>query len=476
MNRKALGALAIIIIVLMAIVATAGLDNLPRQLRESVTAAGAHLNSDRAAFARNRESIDRALGDEPAMFRLKAPLWRDRLAKDQSQLDSAASELAILQQLARANRRSDADKVRNELARFDSARQEAVRDSDQIRSEAERWIQYKKNLPQKLQAVTASHESLRALDLDAATAAARKAMADWPAKRSDLEARIDALKTAQADAETAWDRGAQLRAAAEARRLEDFDYGAFFQYADQIDSALRQLQDGVRSLNTLAAQLYVSWDKLLEDVDRRASREKMRIVRTQYQDATLSGGVTSSEEKWQPVDPAGVREAERNIGMVIERKPAGKYDSEAERAVQPPAYAYIAPPGQSNQYGSWSGGVWHWLPQYLILSQLLRAAQGPTLGDYYAWEQARQRGETWYGSGGWRRPTGWSWSRSSESAPSSTGGGAGWYKERPKFGDRVFGSSSYRSRGTFSGSRFQSRGTFGSRSFGGGMRSFRGRR
>ena len=39
MNRKALGALAVIIIVLMAIVATAGLDNLPRQLRQSAAAA-----------------------------------------------------------------------------------------------------------------------------------------------------------------------------------------------------------------------------------------------------------------------------------------------------------------------------------------------------------------------------------------------------------------------------------------------------
>ncbi len=473
MNRKALGALAVIIIVLMAIVATAGLDNLPRQLRQSAAAASVHLNSDRATLAQNRDFIDRALRDEPALFRSKAALWRDRLAKDQSQLDAAAAELTTVQQIAKANRRSDADRLTNDLARFDSARQSSIRDSSEIRAEAARWMEYKKELPHRLETMKASYDAVSSFDVDAAASTARKAIADWPAKRDDLQARLDALKKTQQDAEKAWDSSAPLRAAAEAHHLDDFDYAAFFERADQIDNAARQLGDGAQSLNTLAAQLYVSWDKLLEDVDKRDSREKVRIVRTQYNDATLAGGQTSSEEKWQPIDSAGVRDADRNVGMVIERKPAGKYDSEAEHAVQPPAYAYIAPPGQSNQYGSWAGGVWHWLPEYLILSHLLRANQGPTIGDYYGWEQARRRGETWYGhSGGSSRPGGWSWSRGSESSSSSSGTGTGWYKERPKFGDRSFGSSDYRSRGTFSGSRYQSRGTFGSRSFGGGMRSF----
>ena len=469
MNRRTLSALAIIIIALMAIVATAGLDNLPRQLRNSVAAASTHLSTDRAMLAQNRDFIDRALRDEPVLFRSKADAWRDRLTKDQSQVDAAAAELSALQQLAKANRRTDTKKVTDDLARFDSARQSAARDSADMRAEAERWIQYKKDLPQRLEAMKASYETVRSFDLDAGAGTARKAMVDWPGKRDDLQSRLDALKKTQTDATAAWDSSAQLRAAAEGKHLDDFDYGAFFDKADQIDNAARALKDGAASLNTLAAQLYVSWDKLLEDVEKRDSNEKVRIVRTQYKDATLTGGQTSSEEKWQSIDPGRVREAERNVGMVIERKPAGKYDSEAERVIQPPAYAYIAPPGQSNQYGSWAGGVWHWLPEYLILSHLLRSTQGPSMGDYYGWDQARRRGETWYGNSG--RSSGWTWSRNSGSS-SSSGTGTGWYQERPKFGDRSFGSSSYRSRGTFSGSRFQSRGTFGSRSFGGGMRSF----
>ena len=44
---------------------------------------------------------------------------------------------------------------------------------------------------------------------------------------------------------------------------------------------------------------------------------------------------------------------ESNLGMAVEHKPAGKYDTESERVAQPAGFAYMAPPGQSNQYGYW---------------------------------------------------------------------------------------------------------------------------
>ena len=44
---------------------------------------------------------------------------------------------------------------------------------------------------------------------------------------------------------------------------------------------------------------------------------------------------------------------EKDLGMAIEHKPAGKYDTESERVAQPAGFAYMAPPGQSNQYGHW---------------------------------------------------------------------------------------------------------------------------
>jgi hypothetical protein len=493
MNRRSLGALALVIILLMVIVATAGLDNLPRDLRKSIDAAAASFQTDRSQFAQDRDFVNRAVSDEPALFRTKAAGYRDRLQRDDSCFVSAATELAALQQLHKANRRTDTDKARAELAKFDSIRKGCTADSTDLRAEASRWIGYKQQLPKRLAEMKAGYDALHAFDVDAAAAPAENAMTDWPAKRADLEARVNRLKQVKEQGEQAWDASAPLRAAAEAKKFDNFDYASLFQDADRIDSANRELKESSESLNQLSAQLYTSWDKLVTDVeDNHGVREKVRIVRTKYKDATLANGEVTSEERWEDATQSA-KDLERQEGMVVARKAAGKYDSEAERVVQPPAIAYVAPPGQSNSYGGWHNGVWEWLPQYLILSHLLNASRGPiSSGDFNAYEQARRRGEVYYGrsdgfrwwhaprttipSGGGGGITGRArdWANSRSSGTSS--GGGGFYTERPK----GYSGSVYQNRGSYSGSQYQSRGgsygSFGSRSYSrgysGGARSF----
>jgi len=285
-------------------------------------------------------------------------------------------------------------------------------------------------------------------------------MADWPAKRDDLQGRLNSLNDLKAQGQKVWDSSAELRAAAEGNRLADADIDILLDDADRVDALARQATDNVASTAVLANQLYVGWDKLLLDVEAgRDARQKVRVVSTRFPDSTLAHGQTTSEERWEPLDST----REDHTGMVIERKPAGKYDSEAERTVQPPAYAYIAPPGQSNAYGSWSGGVWHWLPEYLLLSQLLHSSrQTISVPDYDAYRDARSRGEIFYG-----RHNEYYSERRAPAPPSSSGG---WYTERP----RGFSGSQYQSHGSFSGSQYRSRGTFGSSGFGssGAARSY----
>lgn len=502
MHRRSLGALAIVIILLMAIVATAGLDNLPRNLRKSVEAASSHLSGDRAQFNANSDFIRRGLSDEPALFRTKAGPYREHLAKDNACLASAASELSRIQELAKANRRQDAQKVESELSTFDSLRKRCAQDAGDLRAEAQRWLDYKRQLPARLASMKANYEAVKAFDVDAAAAPAKKAGIDWPAKRDDIENRLTQIKWLKSQAGQAWDSSAKLRRDADGGRVEDLDYAALFADADKIDDAAKQLKSETDSLNQLAAQLYTSWDKLLLEVDdNRGLREKVRLVKTNYKDATLSNGQASSEERWEDTAAARKRDAEKQVGMVIARKAAGRYDSEVERVAQPPAIAYVAPPGQSNSYGSWQSGVWTWLPQYLILRELLNAGRGPIgYTDYYGWDSARRRGDVYYGRDGFRwwhsdRSTGgaggvlgrardWANSRSPGSVSSTPGGG--FYHERPKSygGGGGFSGSQYQSRGSYSGSRYQSKGGYGSfgsrsysapRSFGGGSRGFGGR-
>ncbi len=94
MNRKFLGILAVVIIALMALVATAGLDNLPRDLKASVAAAGARVATDRTAFAEQRSAVERAIQEEPALFRSRAAAWQAQMDRTHANITKAEAELA----------------------------------------------------------------------------------------------------------------------------------------------------------------------------------------------------------------------------------------------------------------------------------------------------------------------------------------------------------------------------------------------
>jgi hypothetical protein len=342
-----------------------------------------------------------------------------------------------------------------------------------MRVEAARWLGYKRDLPARLTSMERAHAAIAAFDVAAATVPATKAMTDWPAKKDDLQARRDALDKAKADAERVWESSAEQRKLAATADRKGLDYAALFQTADQLDQTQKLLTDGSATVNRMAGQLYLSWDKLLLEVDDEdSSREKIRLVRTRFPDASLKDGKVSQEEKWETVDASLGRQRERHAGMVVERKGAGKYDSEAEKTAQAPAYAYVAPPGQSNAYGSWNNGVWNWLPQYLILRELLQynSRGAITYGDWNRYNTARRSGDVWYGPGnvfnrGSSRRSSDRWTWSGKTYSGKDGGGFYHEREKPSWGSRGYGSSQYKSRGTFTGSRYQARGSFGSRSY-----------
>ena len=162
-------------------------------------------------------------------------------------------------------------------------------------------------------------------------------------------------------------------------------------------------------LKTLSGQLYQSWDKILVDMEvrgtgnARAYDQKIRTVSTTVADATGKPGASTSDEKWVDVSKSQYQAMEKNLGMAIEHKPAGKYDTESERVAQPAGFAYMAPPGQSNQYGHWETNngtsFWVFYGQYALMRDLLfnRSYRPLDYREYHDYYTYRQRNETYYG-------------------------------------------------------------------------------
>jgi hypothetical protein len=171
-----------------------------------------------------------------------------------------------------------------------------------------------------------------------------------------------------------------------------------------------QLTHGADELRAQCGQLYDAWDKVLADLevahhgDEMAYSEKVTTVRTHYVDVAAKKTETSSDSKWVDVPASSYRAVEKDLGMTIAHKDAGLFDSEAQTTVQPPGFAYIAPPSVgSNQYGYWShdGGqsVWTFLPQYLIMRELLwgHSYQPIYINEYSGYQTALRSGRTYYG-------------------------------------------------------------------------------
>jgi hypothetical protein len=131
---------------------------------------------------------------------------------------------------------------------------------------------------------------------------------------------------------------------------------------------------------------------------------KYKTVTVHIQDPQKKQGAHSEREAWVQVSKATFDALEGKLGMSVARKPAGKYEEEAESLAQPAGYSYLAPPGQRNQYGHWrrdshGGSFWVFYGQYMFMRSLF---WGPSYHPIYPnhyndYRRSYTSGRTYYG-------------------------------------------------------------------------------
>ena len=480
----------------LAALSLAACGGLPVTLKTQVEAEKQVYESSRRDFEKARDDVKARLAREPELAKIRALLWQPALDRDTEKFNEAGKELKQLEDLRKQDRKDSRGEVERLLAGEQRLRAAALEDARAMQSEAQRFADLKTHLSD----YDREADQLSATSLDAVTATIHKAETDWPAKKADLEQRLSDVKNAEAKAVADWKNA----------RKTSGDYAALFAAEEELQAEKQNFPRQVQTLNDLSGQLYTSWDKLLVDLSDKHDeyKEKVRTVRTRFTDVAAQKSDVSSEETWVNISRPVYAALENNLGMTIEHKPAGKYDSEVEKTPQPPGYAYMASPSEGrNQYGYWNnaGGmsVWTWLPQYLIMRDLLfRNSYQPIPSyEYNSYRTAQRTGQTYYGrdlDGAPKYGSHGTFTQrhysSSQYAQKSGGFGGSSYSSRPgaSSSERTFGrSSGGSSSGDSAGRRFGTGGsrpsgrTFGSggrsfgsggRSFGGGGRSFGGRR
>ncbi len=330
--------------------------------------------------------------------------WPAKLQSARGTLDRASSDL---QQLDKFSGR-DQDRAERLLRDERSLRESALRDSEAVEEDANKWLDFQKNVPHYLAEMQREYDQIHAADLAPVTQTVTKAEQDWPAKKSVLDSRLATLRQSSEAAETQWRTTEAARQDAMAGKATGAEIATLIQANETLAADARNLTTGANELTAQSAQLYDAWDKILVDLDTShrgfdtVYSEKIKTVHTRV--GNKPGEVTS-DERWVDVSPSAYRAVDKDLGMAIAHKDAGLFDSEAQTTAQPPGFAYIAPPSQgSNQYGYWthSGGqsFWTFLPQYLIMRELLwgHSYQPIYINEYNGYSTALRSGRTYYGN------------------------------------------------------------------------------
>jgi hypothetical protein len=379
---------------------------LPRALRNQIASEKQNLQQAEKQWQQSQQTVKDDLAHSPDLFK-GAPVatqWPARLQSARANLDRAKNDLQQLDKI------SDPRRAEQLLAEERGLRQSVLRESESVQADANSWLDFEKNLPHYLATMQLEYDGIHAVDLTPVAAVVQKAGQDWPAKKAELDGLLASLRQSSEAAEMQWKATETARQDAAAGTAKGPEIAMLIEANDALRHDEDILTHGADQLRASAGQLYDSWDKVLADLEiahrggETAYTEKLTTVRTHFVDVASKKTEVSSDTKWVDVPASSYHAVENDLGMVIAHKDAGQFDTEADNKAQPPGFAYIAPPSQgSNQYGYWSqsGGqsVWTWLPQYLIMRELLwgHSYRPIVINEYNGYQMARRSGQTYYG-------------------------------------------------------------------------------
>ena len=386
---------------------------LPPSLEREIGDENARIAAAEQDVQRSEAKVRQEVAQAPDLFSgaPETTQWLADFGTASSKLASAKADAQEIGRVAHERRRDVEMRVRRLLAEERGLREAALTTAKTAETSAGKWLQFQHDLPASLEAMKRDYQTIRSADLAPVSKTIAQAEKDWPAKASDLDNRLATLRAIPQKAESEWSATATARQDAAGGRASGKEVATLIETDDLLAQQAKALATAPTDMAGLCGQLYDTWDKILTDLDEShyggdsLYRERIKTVRTHYTDVAAKKTDTHSDEHWTNVSEASFQAVKNDVGMAIAHKDAGHYDAEAQTVPQPPGYSYIAPPEVgSNQYGQWTHdsyghSVWTWLPEYLILRELLwnHSYQPVVMSDYRAYRTAARNNTSYYG-------------------------------------------------------------------------------
>jgi hypothetical protein len=242
-----------------------------------------------------------------------------------------------------------------------------------------------------------SYKTLDGAKLTVLKIRAEQASSDWPGKQEDIAQRMAIFEALKQTADASYNAMVEENKKPD----ESVDFDVLLGHAEALNKAKDSFDQSIESIKSLLDQLYESWDKVLVDMEIREGYEVDFFHN--YEILKVDGDNNHTTEKTtQRVSKDFYLRHENDLGMVLESKPKGHYDFEADKQTSPPGYSYVGNP----HYGKWEkdsrtgSSFWVFYGQYAFMRNLFWGAgyyRPVSRYDWDGYQQARTTGRTYYG-------------------------------------------------------------------------------
>lgn len=349
-----------------------------------------------------------ALKDEQALFSDKAVIWKSGLKYANEKLVQAKASLAAAQKISEAEQDEAYKKAMGDLTVAKHGRTEAQMTIAGLHTAMEKRLAFKKNRSTRVAAAQKKVEQAAALSLEDVKEKTQRAGLDWPEKKIQLDGWYQHLEKIMEQMRLARQTVQQENAKPDSQ----IQWAALIGAVEQIELSMEILPKDRESLLSRISQLYISWDKILVDMEIVEGYEvkfyhSYKLLKVTITDMAAKSSKHTTETLRVAVTKTDYEKNKNKLGMTLESKPVGKFDNEVEKTAQPPGYAYMASPSAgSNQFGRWqqssSGSFWVWYGQYAFMRSLFGGDSGYRVYDrsWNDYDRSRRGGRSYYGSTG----------------------------------------------------------------------------
>ncbi len=393
---------ALVLIIVLVVAADAMLGGLPAACGELFAVEESETGKAAKRIDTIKTTVSDIVAKEKAFLEPKSSeeKWQADLDDAGKEIDAALASLekegkAILEN----DDSGDEGKLKSLLQAARTRRMQALGLADSVLKRAETLLYYKANRAKVVKKANQDFDSIESPALAQLEIKAEKAKADWPEKMADIEQKMslfDSMKQKASESHA-------FIAAENVKPESEVDFEALGMHGAAIADARETYLHSVGHIAALLGQLYVSWDRILDDMEIREG-EEVRFYHHYKTIKVFREGDSNRQEtstKIVQVSKTVYQSHEKNLGMTLASKPQGKYDSEADTKTSPPGYNYVGNP----HYGKWErhssgSSFWVFYGQYALMRDLFwgRSYYQPIYrSDWNSYQHSRNAGRTYYG-------------------------------------------------------------------------------